>query len=121
MKALALVFVLVLVAIPVAAQGTLSVSYTAAQQAGVNMKITRCGSMLTCFFTDGDAPQNYDQATQCDTDAFARFFNAMLERGVVLPPSQFETWFVSTVHDARMIEQTVEAAGDAFGVIARGR
>ena len=77
------------------------------------------GSMLCCFFTDTEV-NNYEQAVRCDTDAYAVFFGSMLDHGVVLPPSQFETWFVSTAHDERCIQKTIEAAGAAFEtVVAR--
>jgi glutamate-1-semialdehyde 2,1-aminomutase len=51
------------------------------------------------------------EAKVSDTRAFARFFHSMLDPGVVLPPSQFEAWFVSAAHDDRVIEETLEAAG----------
>lgn len=88
----------------------------AASDAGVAVSIVRVGSMLTCFF-NANAPANYDQACSSDTDAFTTFFGGMLDGGVVLPPSQFETWFVSTAHDAATIEQTVEAARGAFQLL----
>jgi glutamate-1-semialdehyde 2,1-aminomutase len=53
-----------------------------------------------------------------DTAAFAVFFNAMLERGVYLPPSQFESWFVSGVHSARDIHQTLNAAREALQLVS---
>ena len=46
--------------------------------------------------------------------AYARFFGAMLDRGILLPPSQFEAWFVSMAHGQAEIEATLEAAGQAF-------
>ncbi len=92
-----------------------------AADADVPVYVTRVGSMIGCFFT-GDERQgtvvNYEQAAACDTGAFALFFNAMLERGVLLPPSQFETWFISTSHDKVCVEQTVAAAYEAFKVVA---
>ena len=96
----------------------------AAQDADVRVYVTQVGSMVGCFFTDADhqgAVINYEQATACDTDAFALFFNAMLERGVLLPPSQFETWFLSTAHDTSLVEQTVAAASDAFKAVVSSR
>ena len=92
----------------------------AAARAGVPVQCPHVGSMLCCFFR-GEPVTNYEQALACDTEAFSRFFGAMLERGVVLPPSQFETWFVSTAHDAAAIKHTVAAAAEAFGVVAASR
>jgi glutamate-1-semialdehyde 2,1-aminomutase len=93
----------------------------AAEDADVPMYVSRVGSMVGCFFT-GDEHRgtvvNYEQAAACDPGAFALFFNAMLDRGVLLPPSQFETWFISTAHDEECIEQTVAAAFESFKVVA---
>ena len=58
--------------------------------------------------------RNYSDALQCDTQAYARFFRAMLDRGVMLPPSQFEAWFVSTAHTEGDIDQTIAVAREAF-------
>jgi glutamate-1-semialdehyde 2,1-aminomutase len=71
--------------------------------------VSRVGSLLTVFFRE-HAPRNFTEAKQSDTRAFARFFHAMLGAGIVLPPSQFEAWFVSAAHDDASIELTVEAA-----------
>jgi glutamate-1-semialdehyde 2,1-aminomutase len=85
----------------------------AARQARCPARINRVGSMLTVFFTD-QTVTDYAGATACDTQAFARFFGAMLDQGVVLPPSQFEAWFVSLAHDEQAIKQTADAAKKAF-------
>jgi glutamate-1-semialdehyde 2,1-aminomutase len=96
------------------ATGGLSASAPTSGTGGSNpLHITRVGSMLCPFFHPGPI-HNYEQALTCDTRAYAAFFNAMLDRGVILPPSQFETWFLSTTHDAAAISQTIEAAREAF-------
>ena len=69
--------------------------------------------MLTVFFRDS-APANYAEAATSDTARFARFHRALLDRGVMLPPSQFEAWFVSLAHDEALIDRTVEAVGEAL-------
>ncbi len=92
----------------------------AASDADVPVTINRVGSMLTPFFTDGPVV-NYDDATACDTEAFAAFFRAMLDAGVVLPPSQYEAWFVSLAHDNEAIDQTITAAKGAFAAVAQLR
>jgi glutamate-1-semialdehyde 2,1-aminomutase len=69
--------------------------------------------LLTVFFTS-KRPGNYDAASRADTERFRRFFHAMLERGVLLPPSQFEAWFISAAHDEQEIDATVAAAREAF-------
>ena len=88
----------------------------AAAAANVPVIVTRVGSMLCLFFVNepGQEVKNYDDATACRTDRFAVFFQAMLDAGVVLPPAQFEAWFVGTAHDEAAIEQTIAAAGKAF-------
>jgi glutamate-1-semialdehyde 2,1-aminomutase len=75
--------------------------------------VQRVGSMLTLFFGKRSVV-NYDDALELDTERFGRFFAAMLDEGVWLPPSQFEAWFVSAAHGDREIERTVEAARRAI-------
>ncbi|MCC6579419.1 MAG: glutamate-1-semialdehyde 2,1-aminomutase [Phycisphaeraceae bacterium] len=89
----------------------------AARDAGVPVAVQRVGSMMTCFFTNQPV-RNNDDAMRCDTRAFGVFFRAMLERGVMLPPSQFETWFVSTAHDDSALDHTLNAAGLAMQAVA---
>jgi glutamate-1-semialdehyde 2,1-aminomutase len=85
----------------------------AAAKAGVPLTLNRVGSMLTCFFSS-DAVTDYASAKRSDTGRFARFFRALLERGVYFPPSQFEAAFVSTAHSETDVASTVEAAARAF-------
>jgi glutamate-1-semialdehyde 2,1-aminomutase len=87
---------------------------------GVPVQCSRVGSMATIFFSEVPVT-NYEQACKCDTNMFAMFFGEMLDRGVVLPPSQFETWFVSTAHDVDCVQKTIDAAGEAFNAIAASR
>jgi len=90
---------------------------TALRRARVPGAVVRRGSMLTLFFRDG-APFDYASARESDLSAFSRFHRAMLDRGVMLPPSQFETWFVSAAHSEAEIDATVLAAGDALREVA---
>ncbi len=85
----------------------------AAKRSGVALTINRIGSVFTPFFCAGPVA-DYASAKQSDTAAFGRFFRAMLDRGVYLPPSQFETGFVSTAHSERDVEDTIRAASEAF-------
>lgn len=85
----------------------------AAARAGVPIRQTRVGTMFTTFFTEVD-PRDWPSVKQADTARFARFFQAMLANGVYLAPSQFEAGFISTVHDAKAIDATIEAAESAF-------
>jgi glutamate-1-semialdehyde 2,1-aminomutase len=76
------------------------------------------GSMFTVFFSK-DPVFDARSARACDTKRFGRFYHSMLEGGVYLPPSQFESAFVSTAHSDDDVEQTLEAAGRAFAEAAR--
>jgi glutamate-1-semialdehyde 2,1-aminomutase len=89
----------------------------AAQAAGVMMTVNRVGSMITPFFCRGPVT-DYASAKTSDTALFGRFFHAMLERGVYLPPAQFEAAFVSLAHTEGDIDRTVAAAGDALASLA---
>ncbi|WP_034089698.1 glutamate-1-semialdehyde 2,1-aminomutase [Streptacidiphilus albus] len=75
---------------------------------GVAHRVQTAGNMFSVFFTD-EAVTNYDEARAQQSFRFTAFFHAMLERGVYLPPSAFESWFVSASHDARAIERIAEA------------
>ncbi len=77
--------------------------------------VTQTGPMLTVFFRP-HPPGNYAEAQQSDTVAFARFFHAMLSRGILLPPSQFEAWFLTVAHGDAEIDATVVAAAEAAAV-----
>jgi glutamate-1-semialdehyde 2,1-aminomutase len=92
----------------------------AATSAGVPVYITRVGSMICPFFVPAPEKRvvNYDDATACLTDRFAAFFRTMLDEGVVLPPAQYEAWFVGTAHDVEAIDKTIAAAAKAFVVAA---
>ena len=70
--------------------------------------MSRVGSLLTLFFRE-EPPRNFRQAKDSDVNAFAGFFHSMLQAGVLLPPSQFEAWFVSAAHDASVIDATLAA------------
>ncbi|MGH7274139.1 MAG: glutamate-1-semialdehyde 2,1-aminomutase, partial [Nitrospiria bacterium] len=78
----------------------------AAQKAMIPINPTRIGSLLCLFFTP-EKVINYTTAKKSDTAAFGRFFSAMLEQGIYLPPSQFEAIFLSTAHSHQDIEQTL--------------
>jgi len=85
----------------------------AAAAAGVEVFVNRVGSMFTVFFTKGPV-RNLEEARRSDTGRFGRWFHRMRERGVSLPPSQFEAAFLSTRHGEEEIGQTLDAAREAF-------
>jgi glutamate-1-semialdehyde 2,1-aminomutase len=69
--------------------------------------------MFTWFFTPGPVT-DWNSASKSDTDAFGRFFRAMLDHGVYLPPSQYESAFLSAAHSEQDIQKTIAAAKQAF-------
>jgi len=85
----------------------------AARDAGVALQVSAFGSLLTPFFTSQPV-RDFRSALSCDTDAYGRFFRAMLARGVYPPPSQFEAWFLSAAHTDRHVARTLEAAREAM-------
>ena len=85
----------------------------AAKDAGYPLYTTRVGSMVCAFFTQGEV-HDLTTAAACDTGAFARYFRSMLEDGIYLAPSQFETGFVSIAHGEAELENTIAAARKAF-------
>ncbi|MBK9944460.1 MAG: glutamate-1-semialdehyde 2,1-aminomutase [Kouleothrix sp.] len=89
----------------------------AAEAAGVPLQAAAVGSMWGFFFA-AEPVRDYASAKQhADTARYARFFHAMLERGVYLAPSQFEAAFVSLAHDDAIVDQTLDAARAAFAAI----
>jgi glutamate-1-semialdehyde 2,1-aminomutase len=84
-----------------------------AARAGIPLTTNRVGSMWTWFFNTAPV-SNYEQAARSDTVAFGSFHRAMLDRGIWLPPSQFEAAFISTAHGDAEIEATIAAAREAF-------
>ncbi|MEK7767185.1 MAG: glutamate-1-semialdehyde 2,1-aminomutase, partial [bacterium] len=85
----------------------------AAARAGSPVVINRAGSVLTVFFTDRPVT-DFASAKRSDTKRFARFFQAMRAQGILLPPSQFEAWFLSLAHTAADVDRTIRAARAAF-------
>lgn len=78
-------------------------------QYGLPLTQNRVGSMFTLFFTDKQV-EDYDSAVTSDKHRFAVYFNAMLERGIYLAPSQFEAAFMSAVHTEKDIDATLSAS-----------
>ncbi len=85
----------------------------AAQAVGVPLTVNRVGSMLTAFFCDGPV-SDYASARRADRERYARFFHAMLERGVYLAPSQFEAAFISLAHADTDLDAAAAAARESL-------
>jgi glutamate-1-semialdehyde 2,1-aminomutase len=84
----------------------------AIEDTGICGQVARAGSLLTLFFC-AEPVLDYASAKRSDTSRFAKFFHAMLERGVLLPPSQFEALFVSAAHSDQDVARTVAAARES--------
>jgi glutamate-1-semialdehyde 2,1-aminomutase len=85
----------------------------AADDVGVDMQVPRVGSMMGVFFQP-EPVRNYRDAQAMDRGAYARFFWALLRRGVYLPPAPFESLFISASHRSPEVEKTIDAAAAAF-------
>jgi len=93
------------------------VALLAAEQ-GIGLTTNRVGSMFTWFFTPQPVT-DFATASQSDTSAFARFHHALMQRGVWLPPSQFEAAFVSAAHGEAEVAAILAAAGEALHEVVR--
>ena len=85
----------------------------AIRDTGLVACVNHIGSMFTVFF-GVDQVRDYATATRSDTTMFARYFQGMIERGMYLPPSQFESAFLSLAHSEAEVEETVAAAREVF-------
>ena len=85
----------------------------AARDAGVAVRANREGSLFSIFFAT-EPVADFDAAARQNTKAFAAFFHAMLRRGISLPPSAFEGWFLGAAHTEADVERTLEGAKEAF-------
>jgi glutamate-1-semialdehyde 2,1-aminomutase len=90
--------------------------HEAAAEAGLPHIVPHLGSMFTLFFNPAPV-MNYTDAKRSNTDLFAKFFWAMIERGIYLPCSQFEAAFVSAAHTEEDVHHTIAAARDAMRVM----
>jgi len=82
-----------------------------AQQAGIPMTENHVGGMFGLFFSEADKVTCYQQVSECDIERFKRFFHGMLNEGVYLAPSAYETGFVSSAHTDDDLQKTIDAAG----------
>jgi glutamate-1-semialdehyde 2,1-aminomutase len=94
--------------------------HDAAAAAGVPVQIHHIGTMFGLFFSNA-AVYDYDTAAAADQDQFRTWFLSMLEQGIYLPPSQFETCFISGEHSEDDIQKTIAAAKKAFQTVAMNK
>ncbi len=86
------------------------------EKTGVKATIVRFKNMLTLFFGEGPF-KNYDDVSKCDTKIYGRYFKEMLDRGIMLPPAQFECMFLSTAHSEDDLDKTIKANLEALNAI----
>jgi glutamate-1-semialdehyde 2,1-aminomutase len=92
----------------------------AAEAVDIPLTATQAGTMFCFFFNEGPVT-DWESASKSDLDTFGRFFHAMLERGVYFPPSQYESWFMSTAHTHEIVVSTIQAAQTALADVAEGK
>ncbi len=85
-----------------------------ANAAGVALTTNQVGGMFGFFFTDAERITSFSQVTQCDIEKFQKFYHGMLTEGVYLAPSAYEAGFVSSAHDDKAINATLDAAEKVF-------
>jgi glutamate-1-semialdehyde 2,1-aminomutase len=85
----------------------------AATGAGIAASINRCGAMMTLFFSP-EPVVDWTSASRCDTARFSRYFWGLIERGIYMPCSQYESFFLSTAHREADIDATITAAREVF-------
>jgi len=88
--------------------------------AGLDFPVVQLGSIVDFMFRHGGAHRTFDEAKQADARSYARYYWAMLERGVFLPPSQMEVMFLTAAHSDEDIDRTVDAMRNALLALAEG-
>jgi glutamate-1-semialdehyde 2,1-aminomutase len=88
-----------------------------ADAAGVPFTTNQLGGMFGCFFSEADQVSHFSQVMECNVEHFQKFFHCMLDNGVYLAPSAFETGFISSAHDDEAIQISLDAAEKAFAAV----
>jgi len=88
----------------------------AAARVGIPLQVNQMGGGVAPYFTDQPV-EDFAGCERADTERFARFFRAMLERGIHLPPSPYEVWYVTAAHTEEDVEQTIAAAEEALATL----
>lgn len=83
------------------------------EKLGLNYTVNRAGSLVCLFFAEGPI-NNYDDVTKCNVPMFNRYFEELLNRGILLAPTQFEAMFLSNAHTDEIIEETIKASYEAL-------
>ena len=85
----------------------------AGKKTGIHIHCEGVGSLMTLYFGI-DRAENLNDVSKCDREKYGKFFRAMADRGVILPPSQFEAWFISTAHSYEDLDKTAECVEESF-------
>lgn len=85
-----------------------------AEENNIPLTTSQVGGMFGIFFTDKDTVTSFAEATACNLDYFKQFFHGMLDRGIYLAPSAYETGFVSSAHSMDNLDTTIAAARNVF-------
>ena len=83
------------------------------EKLGLNYTVNRAGSLVCLFFAEGPI-NNYDDVTKCNVAMFNKYFEELLNRGVLLAPTQFEAMFLSNAHTDEIIDETIKASYEAL-------
>ncbi|MEG2246608.1 MAG: glutamate-1-semialdehyde 2,1-aminomutase [Peptostreptococcaceae bacterium] len=83
------------------------------EKLGLNYTVNRAGSLVCLFFAEGPI-NNYDDVTKCDVPMFNKYFEELLNRGILLAPTQFEAMFLSNAHTDEIIDETIQASYEAL-------
>ncbi|AUN15688.1 glutamate-1-semialdehyde 2,1-aminomutase [Paraclostridium sordellii] len=83
------------------------------EKLGLNYTVNRAGSLVCLFFAEGPI-NNYDDVTKCNVSMFNRYFEELLNRGILLAPTQFEAMFLSNAHTDEIIDETIKASYEAL-------
>jgi glutamate-1-semialdehyde 2,1-aminomutase len=86
----------------------------AANECHIPMVINQSGSLFGLFFTEQETITTFDQVKKCDVDTFKQFFHQMLQKGIYLAPSAYESGFVSNAHQLNDLDRTIQAATEVF-------
>ena len=85
-------------------------------ESGFDYRINRCGSMISIFFTDVDVV-DFETSSTANNELFPKFFHEMLKRGIYLPPSTFESYFLSNTLTYEMLDKTIQAAKESLAAM----
>ena len=89
----------------------------AADEAGIAFTTNQVGGMFGCFFSTETSISRFEQVSRCDLQRFQQFYHGMLDAGIYLAPSAYETGFVSSAHNDTIIDATIESAARVFATL----